>query len=76
MPQQATRTVGVEVMDYRTGRRLGRAPMLATAWRSYDQGRHSGFQWPAGIARAGDVLTEAELAALAGATAETIIYLE
>ena len=46
------------VMDYATGKKLGEVNVSGSFGADYATGTHQGFQWPEGIAKAGDILTE------------------
>lgn len=56
--------VTVTIMDYVTGDAIG---VTSIATEDRDQiaaGTHPAYQWPEGIAAAGDILTEQEIAEL------------
>jgi hypothetical protein len=68
-------TTKVAVMRYRDGEHVGDVEMERAEWELYAASGHPDYQWPEGIARAGDVLQGRELAAL-GLDEDTTIYLE
>lgn len=62
----------VQVKDYTTGSTLGRIKMDAAEWEQYAACEHPAYQWPEGLARAGDVLDAEDL----GVSEKTVIFLE
>lgn len=70
-----TETVDVAVMRYATGEPVGTIRMARATWQRYADRSDDRFQWPSGIAEAGDVLTRATLDRL-GLDRSTAIYLD
>ncbi len=70
----ATETTAT-VRRYNDGAELGIALLSASDWAQYEAGTHPGYQWPEGIARAGDVLPAKAVAQL-GIDDGTTIFLE
>jgi hypothetical protein len=70
-----TFAVTVDVVRYFDGEVVGTTTLTAEAWERYAACEHAAYEWPAGVARAGDVLTEDELEAM-GLDGKTTIYLE
>lgn len=70
-----TTTRTVDVMDLRTGDRIGTAEISAPDWAAYEGGTHPDYQWPGGTARAADVLTGAEMER-DGIEPGTVIFLD
>jgi hypothetical protein len=58
------RPVTVSVVSYRDGDQLGTVEMDAAEWERYADCTHPAYQWPEGVARAGDVLSDDQLEAL------------
>ncbi len=69
--------VDFDVMKYGDGTRLaaGLVCMPLNEAGKYLNGVHPAYKWPAGVARAGDVLTVEQLEKIS-LSAETVVYLE
>jgi hypothetical protein len=63
-----------DIMEYDTAINLGQAEMPRDQWELYAAGSHPDYQWPQGIARAGDVLSRDQLDAI-DLDPDTTIYL-
>jgi len=73
MTAQATKTV--RVMGYATGDRIGKVEIEASEWAEYEACEHGSYQWPDGVAEAGDVLTGDQIDEM-GITSRTVIFLD
>jgi hypothetical protein len=59
-----TKTVAtVDVMRYETGNKLGSIDIPMEEWEQYATCEHPAFQWPEGIAFAGEVLSNDQMEA-------------
>ena len=65
----------VTVVRHSDGRQMGEVEVRDTDWERYDASAHPSYQWPEGIARACDVLSEEDIERL-GLAETTVIYLE
>ena len=67
--------VSLSVYDHATGNRLGTIEWSRGDANRYRTGKDARFQWPEGIARAGDVLSPSDLTCLS-VRPEQVIWLE
>ena len=67
--------VTADVMRYADGGKVGTVEMDAAEWERYAECEHPAYQWPEGIAEAGDVLTCDQIEEM-GLTTTTAIWLE
>jgi hypothetical protein len=74
MAASKTETVNVNVMRYTNGECVGAIWMNAASWERYAGREHPDYQWPEGIARAGDVLAAKVIEEL-GLEQDTVIFL-
>jgi hypothetical protein len=51
-------TMTIRVKRYSDGETVGTVEMAVDEWESYADCTHEAYQWPEGLALAGDVLTE------------------
>jgi hypothetical protein len=65
----------VDVMRYDTGDKLGTIDIPMDEWEQYAACEHPAFQWPAGIAFAGEALSNEQMEAN-GIGPMAIIWLE
>lgn len=70
-----TRMIEVDVMRHSDGARAGSIEMDPAEWQRYEAEEHPAYQWPEGIAAAGNVL-DAEQSEAMGLDSSTIIWLE
>lgn len=68
-------TISVTVRAYSDAASLGRVEIDAAEWARYEACDHPAYQWPEGIARAGDVLTDEQIERM-GITSRTVVYLD
>lgn len=73
MTTQTTKTV--TVVRYSDGQSLGEITMDAAEWATYEDCTHPDYQWPEGIAQAGQVLSDDQMDAL-GIDPATVIGLD
>lgn len=71
----AAQLTTARVMDYTTGDRIGKVEIDAAEMARYEACEHDAYQWPEGIAKAGDVLSDEDLARL-DIPAGKVIYLD
>jgi hypothetical protein len=64
-----------KVMSYKTGEPVGRVTISEAKAESYSAGKLEGYQWPEGIAKAGDVFAESQIAML-NIDRDTVVFLE
>lgn len=75
MATETSPIVTVDVMRHSDGERVGRVEMDAAERESYATCSHRAFQWPEGVARAGDVLTDRQIEEF-GLRPETVVWLD
>ena len=73
MTAQATKIV--RVINAASGDRIGKVEIEASEWAEYEACEHGSYQWPDGVAEAGDVLTGDQIDEM-GITSRTVIFLD
>lgn len=71
----ARKTVPVKLVRHVDGKVLGAISVSVGHMRRYRAGTHPDYQWPEGVARAGDVISDAVLDRL-DVHPDTVIYLD
>lgn len=75
MMNATEKLVSVDVMCYATGDSLGKIKVTSDYWQQYGDCCHPAYEWPNGVARAGDVLNDETIERL-GISPEKTIWLD